>query len=170
MKICIGSLNKVKVQAVQAKLASLGNVIVSKDAPSQVSNQPMTDQETVTGAKNRALFARQYGDIGIGLEAGIERLGEQVFLVNWGVLVDEHNQCYYAGGTRLPLPTELAIQLDGTVELADVIDNYAKRQDVRSKEGAIGILTADHCSRQESFESIISLLWGQYIYRKQNRK
>ncbi len=170
MKVCIGSLNQVKVKAVADQLEPLGITVISKDVASQVSNQPFSDAETVLGATNRAKSAQAFAPIGIGLEAGVEMLNGVMFLVNWGVLIDEDHHIYYAGGTRLPLPKELALPLESGLELGDVIDAYAKRQNVRSKEGAIGILTADWCSRQVNFEHIVSLLWGQYVYRHQSLK
>ncbi len=71
------------------------------DVLSQVSDQPFSDAETVLGASHRAQGALAFGDIGIGLEAGVEYLNDQLFLVNWGVLKTKEGQTFYAGGTRL---------------------------------------------------------------------
>ena len=165
MLVSIGSLNKVKVSAVVSRLSAYDVEVVSCDAPSGVSNQPFSDAETVSGAKNRALKAKamKQASIGIGLEAGVEMLEGIMYLTNFGVLVDECDHLYYAGGTRIPLPQALVEPLQKGLELGEVIDAYANRQNVRSQEGAIGILTADLCSRGQNFEYIVDLLWGQYL-------
>ncbi|MGL4337795.1 MAG: DUF84 family protein [Turicibacter sp.] len=165
MKISVGSCNKVKVLAVRQVLEAFSHEIISVDVASGVPNQPFSDAQTVEGAKNRAIAAMDYGEIGIGLEAGVEVLNDIMYLVNWGVLTCPDGRTFYAGGTRLPLPNELVEPLKAGQELGHVIDEYAKRENVRSNEGAIGILTADLFNRKENFVHIVRLLWGQYLYQ-----
>lgn len=170
MKIIVGSTNKVKVNAVKEVLEILGHEVIGEEAPSGVSNQPFSDQETLEGAYNRASTVSARAEIGIGLEAGVEELNGIYYLVNWGVLKTRDGKVFYAGGTRLPLPYELVAPLKEGKELSEVIDDYSSRLDVRSNEGAIGILTADFYNRKENFVHIIRLLWGQYLYAKQCKK
>ena len=164
MKVIVGSTNRVKIDAVKEVLGGMGYDVKGVDAPSGVSNQPFSDAETVTGASHRAEACLAFGEVGIGLEAGVEYLNNQLYLVNWGVLKTTTGQCFYAGGTRIPLPSELIAPLEAGQELGEVIDAYSKRQNVRSNEGAIGILTADFFNRKENFSHIVRLLWGQYQY------
>ena len=163
LKVVVGSTNKVKVGAVKRILTPQGYEVEGVDVLSQVSDQPFSDAETVLGASHRAQGALAFGDIGIGLAAGVEYLNDQLFLVNWGVLKTKEGQTFYAGGTRLPLPDELRDALEDGIELGDVIDGYSKRQNVRTNEGAIGVLTADFVSREDNFCHIVRLLWGQFV-------
>ena len=167
MKVVVGSTNQVKVSVVKEVLKETNYEVISLDVPSGVSNQPFSDAETLEGATHRAKLCLSEGEIAIGLEAGVEYLNDQLYLVNWGVLKTQDNQTFYAGGTRLPLPKELIAPLEAGAELGDVIDDYSKRQNVRSNEGAIGILTADYYNRKENFCHIVRLLWGQYVYAVQ---
>ena len=165
MKIIIGSKNITKVTATKEVLEELGHEVIGENVLSNVSNQPFSDKETIQGAKNRALASlAKGGEIGIGLEAGVEYLNEQLFLVNWGVLATAKGDIFYAGGTRIPLPSVIKEVLESGVELSDAIDAYALKQDVRSKEGAIGILTSNFYNRKDNFIHIIKLLWGQYLF------
>ena len=86
MKVIVGSTNQVKVTAVKEVLEPIGQEVMGTNVPSGVSNQPFSDAETVAGASNRAEACLKFGQIGIGLEAGVEYLNEQLYLVNWGVL------------------------------------------------------------------------------------
>lgn len=165
LKIVVGSTNQVKVGAVIRVLGPFGHEVHGIEVLSQVSNQPFSDAETVLGAENRAQGALEFGEIGIGLEAGVEYLNNQLYLVNWGVLKTQ-GHTFYAGGTRLPLPDELRASLEAGAELGDIIDGYSKRQNVRSNEGAIGILTADFFNREENFCHIVRLLWGQLLHHE----
>lgn len=166
MKIIVGSTNKAKVNAVKEVLESMGHQVIGVETQSCVSNQPFSDEETITGAYNRASSSSLIGDIGIGLEAGVQEQNGIYYLVNWGVLKTSDDHIFYAGGTRIPLPEELVLPLKSGKELSEVIDAYSSRIDVRSNEGAIGILTADFFGRKENFVHIIRLLWGQYLYQK----
>ena len=56
---------------------------------SEVSAQPLSDNETMTGAINRAKNALKSEDaqIGVGLEGGVVKTEHGYFLCNWGAIV-----------------------------------------------------------------------------------
>src|SRR5699024_12086926 len=101
MKIVIGSLNRTKVEAV--KSVFLRYKVIEKDVPSNVSAQPIGDEETLAGAINRAQAARalEQQTIGIGLEGGVTYLQDELYLCNWGALVDTDGKVYTASGARI---------------------------------------------------------------------
>lgn len=164
MKAYIGSKNVAKVNAVKQILEPLGYEVISLDAPSNVSNQPKDDLETITGAFNRASFLPKDG-LRIGLEAGVEILDGDLFLTNYGILIDENNNVYKAGGTRIVLPDILrkGIFEDG-LELSDAMEKYFGEHNIKNRNGAIGFLTCNQVERIEIFTHIIKLLYGQYLY------
>ena len=90
-----------------------------------------------------------------------------MFLVNWGVLIDEADNVYYAGGTRIPLDDFIKDKLfkEG-FELADVMDEYLNTNGIKYKEGAIGYYTSNYIKRKDIFVHIVKLLYGQYERRK----
>lgn len=76
MKICVGSLNPVKLDA--AKEIFVSSEITGFKAKSMVSEQPESLNETITGAKNRAIESYNHifkndGEtyLGVGIESGI---------------------------------------------------------------------------------------------------
>lgn len=170
MKAYIGSTNKNKVQATKEILEPYGYEVIGLEVDSQVGSQPKNDYETLTGAKNRARALPQDG-LRIGLEAGIEMLDNIMYLTNFGVLIDEDDNEYYAGGTRIPLPKEIAnLILNENFELSDAMGEYFNTQDIKHKNGAIGYFTFDLVKRVDIFTHIVSLLYGQYLFRKQEEK
>ncbi|MFC0300945.1 DUF84 family protein [Virgibacillus soli] len=164
MKIIIGSKNPAKMEAVKTVFSDA--VVEADSVPSDVSAQPFSDEETREGAINRAKACskRHENTIGIGLEGGVMYVGKQLFLCNWGALVTEEGNVFTASGARIALPTEIEEQLKFGTELGDVMDAYAKKQDVRKKEGAIGIFTNDLVSRSDMFVHVVQLLRGQWEY------
>jgi inosine/xanthosine triphosphatase len=165
MKIIIGSNNPAKIEAV--KSAFQGEYqFVSIDVPSGVNEQPFSDEETIKGAINRAENALTFGlgDIGIGLEGGVQVTSYGLFLCNWGALKLKGHPPILAGGARIPLPEEIAKRLRGGEELGPVMDSFANKQNLRKKEGAVGVLTNGKIDRVEMFTHVTKLLVGQYDY------
>lgn len=168
LKVVVGSTNKVKVNAIKNVFANFN--VVSIAVSSQVSPQPITDEETIKGALNRALGAKRFGDIGIGLEGGVQQTSLGMLLINYGVLIDEKNKTYIAGGTRIILPNEVAKEIYNGKELGDIMDAYANKQNVKHDEGAVGIFTNNLVKRTDIFEHIGKLLYGQMISGKNEIK
>ncbi|WLR50262.1 DUF84 family protein [Bacillus tianshenii] len=167
MKIAIGSENRTKVHAVETVFSNEDMVVTTVNVPSDVAEQPMSDGETLQGAKNRARHALEKGkaDVGIGLEGGVIDTNEGMYLCNWGALVDQSGIIVAAGGARIMLPEEVAEGVRAGKELAQVMDAYTKLHDVRSKQGAVGIFTDGYIDRSEMFIHVVKLLAGQYSYQ-----
>ncbi|MEH7181302.1 DUF84 family protein [Neobacillus vireti] len=167
MKVIIGSNNPAKVAAVKRSFHNQQTEFLSLDIPSGVSEQPFSDEETIKGAINRAVGAMQMGngDIGIGLEGGVQESAHGLLLCNWGALASKNREPIIAGGARLLLPEEIAGRLRAGEELGPVMVDYAKKENVRKNEGAIGIFTNGLINRSEMFSHITNLLVGQYHYQ-----
>ncbi|QGH35364.1 DUF84 family protein [Gracilibacillus salitolerans] len=164
MKIVIGSYNKAKVKAVQRIFVDA--TIRSADVASGVHAQPKSDMETMQGAINRAKASKQTEGhcYGIGLEGGIMQINSQVFLCNWGALVTPDDHLYIASGARIPLPDEIAKPLLNGQELGEMMREWTKINDIRHHQGAIGIFTDSHVSREDMFTHVVKLLAGQAHY------
>lgn len=167
MKIAIGSKNPAKISAVEEAFKDFSYEIIAVDAESGVSEQPMSDDETIKGAINRAVEAAEKSGatIGIGLEGGVQQTPHGLMLCNWGALTAKGMEPIIAGGARIPLPEEIAEKLIAGAELGPVMDEFAKKQNVRKNEGAVGIFTNGQINRSEMFTHVMKLLAGQYEYQ-----
>jgi inosine/xanthosine triphosphatase len=170
MKIIIGSKNPAKNQAVKYAFQEGAFEFISIDISSGVNEQPFSDEETIKGAINRAVNALKQGegDIGIGLEGGVQETSHGLLLCNWGALASKDFEPIIAGGARILLPEEIAARLRAGEELGPVMDDYAKMKNVRKHEGAIGIFTDGVINRIEMFTHIMNLLAGQFHYQKRS--
>ncbi len=168
LKVIVGSTNRVKVNAIQNVFANyeVEGITIS----SKVSDQPISDEETIRGALNRALGAKRFGDIGIGLEGGVQQTSYGMLLINYGALIDEKKKIYLAGGTRILLPNEVSKEIYKGKELGDIMDKYTNRLNVKHDEGAVGVFTNNFVKRTDIFEHIGKLLYGQMISGKNDIK
>src|SRR5699024_12804178 len=107
MKITIGSKNPTKIKAVQDVFKTAE--ITSLDVLSGVSAQPFSDEETRTGAINRATSCAKSipNSVGIGLEGRVMYIEDQLFLCNWGALVRHDHSGYTACGAWLLMPNAI---------------------------------------------------------------
>lgn len=77
MKIAVGSKNKAKIGAVEELLQDYphlaGAEVSGYDVSSEIAAQPLSLEETLRGARNRAKNAREAGnaDYGVGIESGL---------------------------------------------------------------------------------------------------
>ncbi|MDN4072563.1 DUF84 family protein [Fictibacillus terranigra] len=166
MKIAVGSFNPAKIKAVENVL---NETVQSMDVPSGVSPQPFSDEETKLGAINRAKACITNGaDLGFGLEGGVSEAEGTLYLCNWGALADREGKVLVASGAKIPLPKEIAEPVIKGHELGDVMASFTADKHVRTKAGAIGIFTNGMLARDEMFEHIVKMLYGQYNYY-QNR-
>lgn len=168
MKIIIGSKNPAKIAAVKESFITEEAEFVSLDVPSGVNEQPFSDEETIRGAINRATSALEQGkgDIGIGLEGGVQETSHGLLICNWGALAVPDSQPIIAGGARLLLPAEVASRLRAGEELGPVMEDYANKKNVRKQEGAVGIFTNGMINRTQMFNHVMNLLVGQYQYQQ----
>lgn len=165
MKVAVGTKNPAKVHAVQDTLIRERVTIVSIKVESNVSDQPFSDEETMTGALNRAKAAlKETGaTLGFGLEGGVVETEAGLMICNWGALCHADGREWVAGGARFPLPVHVAERLQSGEELGDVMASLTGDEETRKKEGAVGVYTAGWVSRKEMFAHLVKLLYGQYL-------
>lgn len=167
MKIIIGSKNPAKVTAVKNAFYEGPFEFIPLNIASGVKEQPLSDEETISGAVNRAVGALKQGngDMGIGLEGGVQETERGLLICNWGALAVKEMEPLIAGGARFLLPEEIAVRLRNGEELGPVMDSYAKKQNVRKTEGAVGIFTNGLINRIDMFTHLMNLLVGQYQFK-----
>ena len=145
---------------------------ISHDVASNVSSQPFGDEETLQGAKNRAVEAcsEEHVHMAFGLEGGVKELDGELYICNWGVLHTKEGEQYIAGGAQLPLSQEVALAVRNGEELGPVMERYTNQTGIRQNEGAVGFFTSNIVKRADMFEHIVKLIVGQYLQDHPSRK
>lgn len=156
------------VRACVARIAEIdsswGKVnVVARAVTTNAPAMPLTDWQLMQGARERALAVRDVlrrqrleAEIYVGLEGGFHSIsieGEwHTFLRGWAYATDGRKGSFGASPS-ITVPDELAKSvIEGRRELGWVIDEVAGRRDVRSREGAWGVLSRDLVTRSMSFE------------------
>jgi inosine/xanthosine triphosphatase len=169
--IALGSDRAAKIMAVRASIARVAAIdaswaeasVLARAVETSVPAMPLNDWELMQGARERALAVRDQlrsqrreADIYVGLEGGFHSIsieGEwHTFLRGWAYATD--GKCgTFGAAPSICVPPALAKKvIEGRRELGLVIDEVAGIQDVRSRQGAWGILSRDLVTRSMSFE------------------
>ena len=166
--VAVGSTNPVKLAAVRAVMEQLcpGAVLKPIEIDPGVPAQPLSDDEMVTGAKARAIAARNAldADLGIGLEGGVHRSTWGALLSGWAAIVDRQGRLGLGSGGRIVLPPVLVESLEQGEELGPAMDRLSGLNDTRKGPGAVGILTNGLVVRDEAFRVAVAYALARFLH------
>ena len=138
--------------------------VVARRVEVSVPAMPLTDWQLMQGARERAFAAREAlharrldADIYVGLEGGFHSIsieGEwHTFLRGWAYATDGKDTSAFGAAPSISVPQEIVKSVvEGRQELGEVIDQVTGGRDIRSKQGAWGVLSRDLVTRSMSFE------------------
>jgi len=157
-RYALGTTNEAKKTAVRL---AIGAEPVCLSVPSGVSDQPMSEAETVKGAIQRAktVFARlPQSDIGLGLEGGL--MFDELYTRQWyliSVCAAWNGTALYVGrGLSFPIPHRAAERIQQeNIELRTIIDEWSGTTGSNHQGGAYGLLTEDRIRRADVFRDAV---------------
>ncbi|MGW0232343.1 DUF84 family protein [Actinopolymorpha singaporensis] len=153
MCVVIASGNPVKrratLEAVKVALGEDEVDSVTVDVASGVAHQPVGDEETLRGARNRAEAARQErpnANLWVGVEGGVVERDGALDCMAWIVVLGrrEPDGPVVRGESRtatFTLPAEIADRIRAGVELGTATDEVMGGTDTKSTTGTVGPLT-----------------------------
>ncbi|MBI2668521.1 DUF84 family protein [Candidatus Woesearchaeota archaeon] len=170
MIINVGSLNKIKIEAVREVLADYdflaGAEVIAAKVDSGVSSQPLTLEETIIGAKNRAAKAFLGEGYSIGLESGAHcietRHYERLMELTVCALYDGSQTLFgYSSAFEIPAPLARLLREGMNLEQVCIKLGITTNHDLGEAEGLIGILSLGKLVRKEyTKQAVRTALFG----------
>ena len=174
MLIALGSARPAKIMALRAACARVAEIdlrwkqaeLVARPVETGVPRMPLNDTQLMRGARNRAEAVRELlgreghpADFYVGLEGGFHSItfdgARQTFLHGWAY-VSNGARGYFGHAPAVTVPARIAARVEQTRrELGEVIDEVAGQTDVRSRQGAWGVLSRGLLTRAMSFETAL---------------
>src|SRR6202165_2040594 len=173
-RIALGSDRAAKIMAVRASIERVAQVdsgwrdanVIARSVKTDAPAMPLTDWELMSGARQRALAVREIllnqnlaANLYVGLEGGFHSIsvdGEwHTFLRGWAFVTDGERGSF---GMSPSISVPEAVVKDvmrGKREVGIVIEEVPGVRDVRSKQGAWGVLSRDLLTRSMSFEAAL---------------
>lgn len=170
MHVAVGSLNPVKIAAVAAGFAA---VWPGEDwrcdgclVPSGVSDQPMTNTESIRGARNRAVRSRHAldADYGAGIESGLEEIDGIWFSTGWVVIVDGTGAEGVSSSIFRPVPLPSMELVRQGQELGSTNDVVFATTNSKQANGMIGLLTNDVLTREGTFRDAVVTALARFLH------
>jgi len=173
-RIALGSDRAAKIMSVRAAVARVAEIdsawrdanVVARPVKTDAPAMPLNDWELMSGARQRALAVRQIlvdqkldADLYVGLEGGFHSISVEgewhTFLRGWAFVTDGERESF-GMSPSIEVPDAIVKDvIQGKRELGIVIDDFAGIRDVRSKQGAWGVLSRDLLTRSMSFEAAL---------------
>mgnify|MGYP001420678713 CR=1 FL=1 len=175
--IFVGSANPVKINAVVSAACETWPTvqIIGHDVASGISAQPIGDDETKEGARNRAKAALQLGltqskvspetTLGVGLEGGVVKLDDGLYSTVWVSVMDSQGNLAESNGARFKVPEPIAALILEGGEMGPVVAKLVGVANVRQKQGMIGVITNGFVDRTEEYTGITKMALGLWYGR-----
>jgi inosine/xanthosine triphosphatase len=184
-RIALGSDRAAKIMSVRAAIARVAEIdsawrhakVIPRPVKTEAPAMPLNDWQLMTGARLRALAVREMlidqkleADLYVGLEGGFHSIslaGEwHTFLRGWAFVTDGERGSF-GMSPSIEVPDAIVQQvIQGKRELGIVIDEVAGVRDVRSKQGAWGVLSRDLLTRSMSFEAALIAAFAPFYNRE----
>lgn len=168
MRISVGSKNPVKVGAVREAFQKYWPEceVVGVEVESGVAAQPMSEEETMMGSRQRAhkaLATDPAAEYAVGLEGGVCEKNGVMYECAWVCVVRKSqiindkfsNNEGMGGGLYFELPAKIAEKIKAGGELGPIMDEMTGESDVKQKSGAIGIMTKGQLDRKTAYVQIV---------------
>jgi inosine/xanthosine triphosphatase len=161
--VIVGSKNPIKVKCTESAFQTLFEdyfIIQGLSVDPKVSSQPVGDVETYTGAYNRAFESKKAfpeADYWVGIEGGVDEVGEQLVAFAWIVVMDTNNAIGKAKTSTFFLPDAINKLVKEGLELGEADDKVFNRNNSKQESGAVGILTNGVINRKEYYEQAVML-------------
>jgi inosine/xanthosine triphosphatase len=169
IKVIIASESPVKISAVKAgfrKMFPESEIYFdSFSVPSGVSDQPLSDLETYTGARNRSEYAYASSpdaDYWVGIEGGLDEFLFELEAFAW-VFIKSKEKEGKARTATFFLPERISKLIRQGKELGEADDIVFGMSDSKKKNGAVGILTRDVSNRTDYYSEAVILALIPFI-------
>jgi inosine/xanthosine triphosphatase len=174
LRIAVGSTRAAKLLAVRAACARISEAdpgwdraeIVAREVETAAPAMPLTDAQLMRGARDRALAVRKIlraegtpAHLYVGLEGGFHTVtldgARHTFLQGWAFATDG-TRGHFGVSPSVSVPAQIVRQVViGRRQLGDVIDELVGERDVRSRQGAWGVISKGLLTRAQSFEAAL---------------
>lgn len=162
--VLVASTNPVKIKATQQGFSKMFPDIAftfeGLSVPSGVSDQPMSSEETLTGARNRAHnlhVAHPEAEYCVGLEGGLMTDGNDLVALAWMVIVNKLGRESKSSTATFVLPKSMTNDIRSGMEMGAAADKLHGTINVKQNLGTIGILTQGAINRTEYYVPAIIL-------------
>jgi inosine/xanthosine triphosphatase len=168
IRIVVASKNPVKLDAVKEGFSMFMTEaidLLGVSVESSVSDQPMSEAETLLGAENRVRNTRNQFpgyDFYVGIEGGVEDSVSGLMAFAW-VVISNGKQTGKARTATFMLPPRVAELVHQGFELGDADDIVFAKSNSKQQNGAVGLLTNDVITRKSLYMPAVQMAFIPFL-------
>jgi len=168
VRIVVASKNPVKIDAVKEGLSVFFNdsvEVLGISVGSEVSDQPMSNAETLLGAENRVKNAQvQFPGYNfyVGIEGGVEETVSGLMAFAW-VVISKDGKTGKARTSSFFLPPEVVRLVYQGMELGDADDRVFAKSNSKQQNGVVGLLTNDVITRKSLYMPAVQMAFIPFL-------
>jgi inosine/xanthosine triphosphatase len=161
--VLVGSKNPVKISSTEDAFTRAFNksfLVEGINAASGVSAQPIGDQETLLGAKNRAQNSMEVfpeANYWVGIEGGVDEDERGMFAFAWIFILDKNGKSSQSKTGTFYIPNAVAKLVKEGMELGMADDTVFAQENSKQQGGSVGLLTHGIVERNEYYRQAIIL-------------
>ena len=170
MRVAVGSKNPVKIEATRLAFEALWPEelweVSGADVSSGVSSQPMSDEESIAGARNRARQAieKTGADYGVGLEGGLHKIGEHYFDCGWVVAINREGVEGIGSTAKILTPPRIMELIHQGMELGEANDVVFGTTNSKQNEGHFGLMTKNVITRADVYMQGVIMALSRFVH------
>ena len=171
MKIAVGTKNPAKIKSVRIAFKKIFPseeiLVVGEAIASGISNQPMSDEEAIKGARTRAKGAIKaaHSDFGVGLEGGIHKIGTKWFDYGWAVIINKKGEEGIGSSIRMEVPDKIYKLIKKHGELGYATDAYFKTVNSKQNQGYFGAMTKGKITRARGYSDGVLSALARFLHK-----
>ncbi len=170
MKVAVGSKNPIKIEAVLEAFIAVWPTtsweIMGVEVDSGVTDQPMTNTESIRGARNRAnaVMKQTESDYAVGLEGGIFKQGSAYFTCGWMVVINKKKQEGIGATVAIRLAPKTMDYILAGKELGDADDMLFGKTNSKQAEGHYGLMTNNIITRKQVYKDAVIVALTRFLH------
>ncbi len=169
MLVAVGSKNPTKIGSVQDifRIHFPNSQIKGITVDSEVSDQPLTDEEMYQGALNRARKALKLiknADYGVGIEGGLHKRSYGWFEHSLVVIVNQQGRIGVGASGGLVLPEKVIVRIHQGETLEQAIDALFGTKKIGEGIGMFGIMTNEVVTRRSGVSHGVAFALAPFLH------
>jgi len=173
MKVIVASKNPVKINSIKIGFdqvfANAEFEYLGLSVASDISDQPLTVDETYLGAQNRiqnAIKESPGADFYCGIEGGLEFYDNNYYAFAWIIIQNSEGLTGKARTASFVLPPKVSELIKQGYELGEADDIVFGYSNSKQKQGAVGILTNNLTNRTKYYTEAVILALIPFINKE----
>jgi len=170
MRVIISTTNQAKIKAVEEVFNDVWKDVefFGCKSDSGISQQPLSEEEGIDGALNRAKGACRHdanAEFWIGLEGYVDSNEYGMFLAGAVVIISKDGRVGYGTSAKVLLPDDIKKEIEAGAELGPLIKKLMNdvNGEIRHSSGTNGVLTKGLYTRVDEFKDAVKCALARFV-------